>query len=127
MERIAIEYYKSGYNCSQCILKAAAERFNFALPKQCLKMCTSINNGFGIKSTCSVLVACIMCLGLIFNEQSAKRLRIKFLNEFNAKYNSLNCSRLKIENSSDYICEKIVGDAAALLENIIINERRNFL
>lgn len=122
MKELAIAYYKNGYNCSQCILKAAATKFNFALPKQCLNMCRAINNGFGIKSTCSVLVASIMTLGLIFNKQTAKRLRIKFLNEFNSKYKSLNCAHLKIENDDEYKCERIVGDAAQILEKIILSE-----
>lgn len=125
MQKIAVDYYKNGYNCSQCILKATSDRFEFSLPKQCLKMCSTINNGFGIKSTCSVLVASIMALGLIFNEQTAKRLRIKFLNEFNSKYKNLNCAHLKIENDKEYQCERIVADAANILEKIIINEYRN--
>lgn len=124
MRKFAVEYYKNGYNCSQCILKAAAEKFNFTLPKQCLNMCAAVNNGFGIKSTCSVLIAGIMTLGIIFNEQTAKRLRIKFLNEFNSKCGNLNCAHLKIENDREYKCERIIGTAADILEKIILDERR---
>lgn len=118
MEKLALEYYKNGYNCSQCILKAAADRFDIVLPKKCLNMCRGINNGFGVGSVCSVLVAAIITLGLFFNEQSLKRVRINFLNDFNSKYGSLNCAQLKSKNN----CEKIISDVAQILEKIILSK-----
>ena len=119
MRKLAIEYYRNGYNCSQCILKAASVKFNFSLSKYCLKMCSPVSNGFGIKSTCSVLIAAIMVLGVMFNETCAKRLRIRFLNDFATKHGSLNCAHLKKDR-----CEEIISSAADILEKIILSEQK---
>lgn len=118
MQEYAILFYRKGFNCSQCILKAAEKRFNLLLPQEAIKMCAAINNGFGVESICSVLVSSIMVLGLIFDAQIAKSLRIKFLNEFNLKYGSINCARLK--NNKNNNCEKIISGAANILEKIIL-------
>ena len=97
MRNLAISFYRNGYNCSQCILKAAEKKFKISLSEQTIKMCSAINNGFGVESICSVLVASVMVLGLIFDAQTARKMRIKFLNEFNSKYGNLNCARLKLK------------------------------
>ena len=122
MQDLAILFYKNGFNCSQCILKAAEKKFNISLSKETIRMCSAINNGFGVESICSVLVSCIMVLGLIFDAQTAKALRIKFLNEFNLKYGSLNCPRLKALNNKNKNtnCEEIISGAASILEKIIL-------
>lgn len=119
MKQLAVGFYKNGFNCSQAILKAVSKKFNIKLPNECLNLCSGVNTGFGIKSICSVLVACIMALGLIFDDYTVKKLRIKFLNEFNLKYKNLNCASL----SERYSCEKIIGDAASILEKIIMYEK----
>lgn len=119
MKQLAVGFYKNGFNCSQAILKAVSKKFNIKLSNECLSLCSGVNTGFGIKSICSVLVACIMALGLIFDSQTVKRLRIKFLNEFNLKYKNLNCAGL----SEKYSCEKIISDAASILEKIILCEK----
>ena len=120
MKRLAIEFYRNGFNCSQAILKAISKKFDIKLPNECINLCTGINNGFGIQSVCSVLVACIMGLGLFFDDQTTKKLRIKFLNQFNLKYKTLNCERL----SEKYNCEKIISDAADMIEKIILDARK---
>ncbi len=121
MKRLALEFYKNGFNCSQAILKAVSKKFDIKLSNECINLCTGVNNGFGIKSICSVLVACIMSLGLFFDNQTTKKLRIKFLNEFNLKYKSLNCERLR----EKYNCEKIISDAANIIEKIILEAKNN--
>lgn len=119
MKRLALEFYSNGFNCSQAILKAVSKKFDIKLSNECINLCTGVNNGFGIQSICSVLVACIMSLGLFFDDQTTKKLRIKFLNEFNLKYKSLNCERL----SEKYSCKKIISDAADIIEKIILDAR----
>jgi len=122
MRQLAIKFYKQNYNCSQCILKAASVKFNFDLSQQALDICSTINNGFGIQSTCSAIIGCLMSLGIIFNNIDAKRIRIKFLNEFICKYKSINCAQLKRQDLNKYKCEKLISDMAEIFENIILNE-----
>lgn len=114
----ALYFYNQGYNCSQCILKAAENVYKIPISKQALKLCTVVSTGFGVGSMCSVLVAGVMVLGLLFDEASAKSLRIRLLDEFQKKHSNINCSFLKKGN-----CTKIVGDASEILEEIIASEK----
>lgn len=120
----ALYYYQNGFNCSQCILMACADVYNINITNDNLKMCSVINTGFGIGGMCSVLIACIMVFGIMFDEPVAKRLRIKFLSDFQKKHHSLNCSSLKQERKQGLHCEALVADIAELLENIIFEERK---
>lgn len=107
-------YYKNGYNCSQCILKACGDVYNIKINQQCIDMCKVVNNGLGVGSMCSVLMACVMVLGLLFDEETAKSKRIIFLAQFSERHKNISCSKLK---TSD--CTYVVTEAADLLENII--------
>jgi hypothetical protein len=116
MDKLAVEFYKNGYNCSQCIIKAASIKFNLNLSDQDLNMFSTINNGFGIRSTCSIIIGCLVVLGAMFDKIVANRLRIEFLNDFIFKYKDLNCAQLK-----RYSCEKMVKYAAKTLEKLILS------
>ena len=73
MKNETLEYYQNGYNCSQCLLKAADEKYNLKLSPQVYKSCSAINTGFGVGSICSVLIAGIMLFDIIFDKADAKR------------------------------------------------------
>ena len=122
MKEKAIYYYRNGYNCSACILKAAEEVYNIPITKQSLEMCSGISNGFGTGGMCSVLVAGIMVLGLIFDEAAVRRMRLEFLTGFSEKYGSINCSKLK-NGQAGIFCEDLIGDAAKMLGEIIERNR----
>lgn len=124
MKEKAIEYYKKGYNCSQCILKAAEFKYKRPVPKQCFDMCRGVNTGFGIGGICSVLVAGIMIFGLFFEEETVKRLRIKLLTEFRNHYGCLNCADLLRMRKDSGRCEGIVGQVAEMVERMINEEKR---
>ncbi len=124
MKHQAVNYYNNGYNCSQCILKAAERTFKVPISKQGVKMCAAVCSGFGVGQMCSCLIAGIMIFGLLFDESTSKRLRMKLLNGFNQKYPNFNCSILK-KNSDEDICEQIVADIAELVEIIVTEELNN--
>lgn len=124
MKDRALEYYYKGYNCSQCILKAAEQKYKIPISKQSLNLCTGVCNGFGTGGFCSVIAAGIMILGLLFDESTVKRLRIKMLDEFQNRYSSLNCAQLKDKNK-EYYCDKFIPEAADIIDNIIMEEFRN--
>lgn len=121
LRKKALYYYKNGYNCSQCLLKACEQVYGISVSKQSLKLCSAVNNGFGIGNICSVLVSSIMIFGLMFNNNTAKKLRMKLLADFSEKH-SLNCTALKKE-FNDANCENIIGEIADLTEKIISEER----
>ena len=118
----ALYFYGKGFNCSQCLLKACESVYKIHISNQSLKLCSGVNNGFGIGNMCSVLISAIMIFGLMFDETTAKRLRMKLLTTFGEKH-SLNCMSLKKE-FNDKNCEKIIGAISDVVEKLINEERR---
>lgn len=121
MKDKVLEYYYQGYNCSQCILKAAEQKYRIPISKQSLNLCSGISNGFGMGGFCSVIAAGIMIFGLLFDEETVKRLRLKLVNTFQDKYSSLNCSQLRKKNG-EYFCETFIPEAADMIDCIIKEE-----
>ncbi len=121
MKDKALEYYNRGYNCSQCILKAAKQKYKIPISDQSIKLCNGVCNGFGVGGICSVIVAGIMILGLLFDEKTVKRLRLKLITEFQNKFSYINCSQLK-EKMGKYSCDKFITEAADLIDKIIEQE-----
>lgn len=116
LKKQAVEYFNEGYNCSQCILKAANDIYRLNLPTECVNMCIGVNNGFGIGGVCSVLVACIMVISIMCPDD-IKFKRIKLLDEFMADNGSINCGEIRKSN-----CINIIEDTCDMLEKII-NEK----
>ena len=119
MKERTIYFYGHGYNCSQCILKAAESVYGISMPKGAVSMCSGINAGLGIGSMCSVLLAGVMVFGLLFDDITTKRMRMKLLNYFMDNHESMNCCELKKEQQSGRRCESIVAEIAELVEIII--------
>ncbi len=122
MKEKALQYYRQGYNCSQCILKAVEFKYKIPISKQCLSLCSTVNTGFGIGGMCSVLVAGIMVLGLLFDDSNAKRLRMKLLSQFKENYRTFNCQDLIKGRNSDRACDQLVYEVAGLIESVIDEE-----
>ncbi len=125
MKKYAMHFYKDGYNCSACILKAAEKKYNLTISRQCYNMCNGVNTGFGIGGMCSVLIACVMIFGLLFDQATVKRLRIKLLADFSEKYGSMNCDVLKKRRGSGEQCEELIGAIAEMAEKLIDEERQH--
>lgn len=123
LRKNALYFYNMGYNCSQCLLKAAEKTYGIVLSKQALKMSVAISNGFGIESICSVLVAAVMIFGIMFDEETAKRLRIKLFNEFYDKHKNVNCGKLKGERGIDIGCDNVISSVADITERLINEEK----
>lgn len=109
-----------GYNCSQCILMAASQKYGFPVSKETLGSCSGINNGFGVGTFCSALVGGIMVFGILFSEETAKFLRLQLLLDFREKYQNFNCCCL---SESPEQCQEIIGDVAELTEKIIVTQK----
>ncbi len=122
MKALAIRFYQQGYNCSQCILKAAEAFYAKPISRQCYNMCQGVNTGFGIGGMCSVLIAGIMVFGLFFGDDVVKRLRIRLLTEFQSRHPQMDCQALRKERQGNGYCENIVGEIAELVEQLIHEE-----
>ena len=121
MRNEALHYYRQGYNCSQCILKAAEAVYKIPLTECNFDMCNGINTGLGIGSTCSVLVAGVMVFGALFDASEVKRLRMKLFDACMERYHALDCYALQKESRSRG-CESVVSEIAALIDGIIQDE-----
>lgn len=125
MKEKAIQYYRQGYNCAQCILKAAEYRFHIPFSKQSLNACEGISSGFGIGGICSVLIAGVMIFGILFDETTVKELRLLLLDEFQKKFGSLNCGAIARPKEDGDNCFRVVGEGAEIIEGLILSKRKS--
>jgi len=120
----ALQFRRQGYNCSQCIVKAAGNIYGIPAPEQVLSACQGINAGLGIGYMCDILLAGVMVFGLLFDETSTKRLRIRLLSRFSEKHPQMDCCVLIKLRKDDTRCEGLIGETADLIEEIIAEEYR---
>ena len=123
MKEKALLYYKQGFNCSQCILKAMEAVYGIPVSRQCMNACGGVSTGFGVGGMCSVLIAGVMAFGMLFDEAAVKRMRLKLMTAFHEKHKSMDCGALKAQRQSGAYCEAIVVDVAEMVETIIAEER----
>ena len=109
-------WYKTGENCSRIILRAAAEEYGIQVSDDILLACKGIQGGFGVGSFCSGLIAAVMVLGLMFDEETVKSKRIQFLFQVQERFGSLNCSRLSLLEED---CEGLLIQIGEILQDII--------
>lgn len=105
-----------GDNCSQIILRAAAEEYGFSLPEELLAACEGIHGGFGINGMCSALVAAVMVLGLLCDAEELKLKRILFLLQAQERFGSLDCCRLSALGAD---CSGVLGEIADILQEVL--------
>ncbi|MDR1067508.1 MAG: C-GCAxxG-C-C family protein [Clostridiales bacterium] len=125
MKERSIYYYRNGYNCSQCVLKAVESKYGKPISKMTLTMLNGVNVGFGIGGVCSVLIAGVMAFGMFFDSDTVKRLRLRLFDEFTSLYPNINCSALIKIRGAEGKCEKLIGDIAGIIERLIESEIRN--
>ncbi len=107
---------ETGENCSRVILQAAAEEYGFSLPEELLSACCGISGGFGINGMCSGLVAAVMVLGLLFDEEAVKMKRILFLIRVQERFGGLDCCRLSALGED---CSGLLEEIADILQEVI--------
>lgn len=117
----AIELYRMGYNCSQCIVKAYCDIFGEEDADRLLDMCGGIYGGLGIGSICCVYTGCIMVLGLHCRDNELKQKKALFCFGFSELFGSGSCTLIK----EKYGCEQVITGASALLEELISPSKEN--
>ena len=101
-------YCQTGENCSRIILQAAAEEYDISLSQDMLASCSGISGGFGIGSLCSGLIAAVMVLGLLFDEETIKEKRIQFFFLVQEKSGVLDCMRLSSDDCTELL--EMIGE-----------------
>ncbi len=139
----AVEYFRSGYNCSQSVLMAFSGEMNIDV-----ETAKNISSGFGagmgrMQKTCGAVTGAYMVIGLYSGNSNKENKKLKeesyslvktFSKKFKARNGYTNC--MKILNCDistpdgrkradeqklfETICEKCVSDSVEIIEKILI-------
>ena len=101
-------YCQTGENCSRIILQAAAEEYDISLSQDILTSCSGISGGFGIGSLCGGMIAAVMVLSLLFDEETVKEKRILFFFLVQEKSGVLDCMRLSSDDCTELL--EMIGE-----------------
>lgn len=107
MKELIAKYAEEGESCSHIILKAAAEWYGLVLSEEMINSCRAITAGFGIGGICSALVAAVMVLGIMFDEEEAKTKSLLLFSAIQGSYKCMDCARLAAgcENCTNLLLE----------------------
>lgn len=138
----ALKYFSEGFSCSQAVLRAFADDFNFD-GDQALKVAGSFGGGIArMNSLCGAVTGALMVIGLRYgktdaNDNQQKEINYKMAQEFVAKFkeknSSIMCSELigidlsnpeagafmKQNNLTALVCQKAIKDAVEVLEELL--------
>lgn len=146
-DKLAREYFKSGYNCAQSVFLAYAQ--DYGIDKEtALKLSSSFGGGMGrLREVCGAVSAMFMIAGLEFgytekNNDIAKARHYELIqnlaNEFKKKNKSIICRELlgleenvsspvPSERTEQYYkerpCENLIGDACIILDKYLSNQK----
>ena len=99
----------NGDNCSQVILRAVAEEYGISLSEERFCACR------GIHGMCSGIVAGVMALGLLCEEE-LKLKRILFLLRVQNRFGSLDCCTLSALGAD---CSGVLEEIGGILQEVI--------
>ncbi len=135
----AIEFYNSGYSCSESIIKAIKEQdlINENINIEILnKIASAFSGGIGYSGClCGAVAASEISLGLLFGRKNKtdnteiKDISKNFIDEFKKRRKATCCKALSAGyefNSPERRtnCASIVGDAGEILERIIYSNQK---
>ena len=106
----------NGDNCSQVILRAVAQEYGISLSEELFCACRGIHGGFGINGMCSGIVAGVMALGLLCEEEELKLKRILFLLRVQNRFGSLDCCTLSALGAD---CSGVLEEIGGILQEVI--------
>jgi C_GCAxxG_C_C family probable redox protein len=143
IEKITIDYFNSGFNCSESVLLSLVEAMNVKC--SCIpKIATGFGAGFGRQGeVCGAITGAVMALGLKYGrsngkDQDAKEEMYKivddFIKSFKKKFKNIRCidltgcnmltpeglKKIKDENLHTNICTKLVAFAAKEAAKLLI-------
>ena len=138
---LAVERFKSGFNCSQAVFGSYSEQFGLD-GQTALKVATGFGGGMRMSETCGAVTGAFMVLGLKYGNAAAENIQAKektyekireFTKRFKARSGSVTCKDLLdcdistpegMKQAQDKglftsVCPKMVQTAAEILEEIL--------
>lgn len=115
----ALEYFKSGYSCSESIIKAAIERG--LCPQEFLPAATAFSSGMSSGCSCGTICAIQMISGYQ-NRDEARANAKRIIEEFKKRHKVTCCRVLSagLEGPArKQHCAKFVVDAWEILESVL--------
>ena len=138
----ALKSFNEAFNCSQAVLSSFSEDFNMD-EKTSIKIASAFGGGIARNGeTCGAVTGALMAIGLKhFNtdllpdeaKMHVYSLSNRFMQEFKTRNGSVKCKELlgvdlstddgrkkmREENLSQKVCEKLVCDSAEILEKFL--------
>ena len=129
MKKIAIEYFKRGYSCSESVVQAAIDK-GYA-PNDLLCAATPFSGGMGVRCLCGAVAGAMLVIGSIYgrNKDSdgmkARALAKQYNEKFSEKY-KVNCCKVLSAGFNDFHsperknhCCAMVDDSCVILEQLL--------
>lgn len=144
-EQKARELFKSGYNCSQSVFAAYAERYGIDF-ETALKLSSSFGGGMGrLREVCGAVSGMFMVLGLAkgycdndYNSKKEHYKRVQYLaQEFEKLNGSIVCRELlgldkkkddptPLKRTDEYYkkrpCQELIADACKILDKYLTEQ-----
>lgn len=123
----ALEYFKNGYSCSECIVQACID--SGICDKSLLPCATTFSAGMSSGCVCGSVSGAQLVLGYVFgrnnkygNKISAREKAHTFVEEF-IKRNKITCCRVLCSGLEGSVkkehCSKLVADSCEILEDLL--------
>ena len=125
----AVEYFNSGYSCSESIVAEAIEKG--LVPKETLPIATSFSGGMGSGCLCGAIAGSQIVIGTLFGRENSSgndvcaRIKAKqFIEEFKKSHKATCCRALTAgmdmaSPERKAHCANMVNDCSRILDEII--------
>lgn len=140
---LAREYFRRGYNCAQAVTLAFSDLTHIE-ESQAVRLASSFGGGLGgLRETCGAVSGMLIVAGLLLGYDEPNNLEVKrahyeriqaLVHQFVEQNQTFNCRELltragvpvsptPAERTPEYYakrpCERLIGDAAALLDRYL--------
>ena len=122
MKRLALDYYKNWYSCSECIVRAAADKGYCS--EDLIKIATPFSGGMSIGCICGAIAGAQIVIGSVFEKEDSKLMAKEFIKRFTANNKvtcckALSCGLDKGSAERRELCKNYVANSAEILESMI--------
>ena len=125
MKKLALNYYKNWYSCSECIVKAAADKGYCS--EDLIRLATPFSAGMSSGCLCGAVAGAQIVIGSVFENEDAKLMARVFVNRFLKNNKSTCCNVLSAgfdKGSAERreLCKNYVSNCAEILDDILKNK-----
>lgn len=122
---LALNYYKNWYSCSECIVKAAADKGYCS--EYLVNIATPFSGGMASGCLCGAVAGALIVIGEVFNKEDSKLMANDFMKRFIAKNKTTCCHKLsqgfdKGSAERRELCKNYVSVCADILEEMVKNK-----